>query len=486
MKKCENTGCFTLGDWTARGLACHDRERAKRLLPSGDSIAIARRAIQSVVKLFALVFLFALAATTQTVQINQSGSFLYLNSQGGMTADAAVALALENNGEMQALRKEIDAARALVKQAGLRANPKLTGSGAKQIGGPDNNQMAEAMLPLELGGRRAARVAVAQRELEIREFALENQERLLAVDVRTKFGEALAAIKKLDFTEKTLAAAKQGYVLVTARVAEGKIAPLEQNILLVEVNRLQSIRETSEGRVETAMFELRNLIGIKPEEPLRLRGDFNDLIAAPPSVSGSTDYALRERPDLKGARTMDRLAVAQIEKAKSEGRIDASVKAGYQRMNTGFMLSGLDDRGLLRPIKDVFHFFTFGVEIDLPLLNRNQGAVEAAKFEREAAQKRIEFGEITIRREVAVAFARYNRAARSLSIFQNGVRDQANSNLQVIWQTYELGSRSLLDYIAEQRRFLDVENELIDAELETYIANIEIMRATNAPELKRK
>ena len=73
-----------------------------------------------------------------------------------------------------------------------------------------------------------------------------------------------------------------------------------------------------------------------------------------------------------------------------------------------------------------------------------------------------------------------------MSIFQNGVRDQANSNLQVIWQTYELGSRSLLDYIAEQRRFLDVENELIDAELETYLANIEIMRATNAPELKKK
>ncbi len=350
----------------------------------------------------------------------------------------------------------------------------------------DNNQMAEAMLPLELGGRRAARVAVAQRELEIREFALENQERLLASEVRLKFGEALAAIKKLEVTEKTLAAAKQGFELVAARVTEGKIAPLEQNIFLVEVNRLQSIRETAEGKAETAMFELRNMIGMKPEDPLRLRGDFNNLIATPPSVSGSTDYALRERPDLQGARTMDQLAVAQIEKAKSEGRIDASVKAGYQRMNTGFMLSGFDDRGLLRPIQDVFHFFTFGVEIDLPLLNRNQGAVEAAKFEREAAQRRIEFGELTIRREVAVAFARYNRAARSLSIFQNGVRDQANSNLQVIWQTYELGSRSLLDYIAEQRRFLDVENELIDAGLETYIANIEIMRATNAPELKKK
>lgn len=408
----------------------------------------------------------------------------YLDPVGGMTADMAVALALENNGELQAVRKEVDVSRSLIKQARLRPNPKLDLSGAKQIGGADNNQMAEVMLPLELGGRRAARIAVAQRELEIRELALENQERLLASEVRIKFGEALAAIKKLEVTGKTLASAKQGYEIVAARVVEGKTAPLEQNIFLVEVNRLQSIRETAEGKVETAMFELRNMIGMKPEEPLRLRGNFNNLIATPPSVSGSTDYALRERPDLRGARTMEQLAVAQIEKAKSEGRIDASIKGGYQRMNTGFMLGGIDDQGLLRPIQDVFHFFTFGVEIDLPVRNRNQGAVEAAKFEREAAQRRIEFGELSIRREVAVAFARYNRSARSLSIFQNGVRDQANSNLQLIWQTYELGSRSLLDYIAEERRFLDVENELVDAELETYIANIEIMRATNAPELK--
>jgi len=430
--------------------------------------------------------LFALSALSQTHLNADSASTLYLDQQNGMNADRAVALALENNGELQAIRKEVEASRAMVKQAGLRANPKLNASGAKQIGGADNNQMSEVMLPLELGGRRSARIGVAKKELEAREFELANQERLLAADVRLKFGEALAAIKKLDVTERTLAAAKQGYDLVAARVNEGKIAPLEQNVFLVEVNRLQSIRETSEGKVETAMFELRNMIGMKPEEPLRLRGDFGGLIATTPSVSDSTNNALRDRPDLQGARTVEQLAAAKIEQARSEGRIDASVKSGYQRMNSSFPLSGFDDHGVLKPIQDVFHFFTFGVEIDLPVRNRNQGAVEAAIFEQDAAKRRVEFGELTVRREVATAFARYNRAARSLSIFQNGVRDQANANLQVIWQTYELGSRNLLDYIAEERRFLDIENELIDAELETYNANIEILRATNAAELKKK
>lgn len=436
-----------------------------------------------------IILLVALAVVAQVFsQTSPLGdnAARYLDQVSGMTADQAVALALEHNGELQAFRKEVEASRSMIKQASLRPNPKLNASGGKQIGGPDNNQMSEVMLPLELGGRRSARIAVAQKEYEAREFELDNQERLLASDVRLKFGEALVAISKLEVIEKTLAVARQGYDLVAARVTEGKIAPLEQNVFLVEVNRLRSIRETAEGKAETAMFELRNMIGMKPEEPLRLRGDFTNLIASLPSLSDSTDDALRARPDLQGERTVEQLAAAKIQQAKSEAKLDASVKTGYQRMNSSFPLSGYDDHGVLRPIQDVFHFFTFGIEIDLPVRNRNQGAVEAAIFEQDAARRRSEFGELTIRREVASAFARYNRAARSLSIFQNGVRDQADANLTVIWQTYELGARSLLEYIAEQRRFLDIENELIDARFETYSANVEVLRAINSPELKKK
>lgn len=411
---------------------------------------------------------------------------IYIDPTNGMTADQAVALALTNNGELQAMRKEVDAAGAMVRQAGLHANPKLDLSGQKQIGGGDNSQMAEAMLPLELGGRRAARIAVAQREFEAREFEVENQERVLAAAVRTKYGETLAAIEKLDVAEKTLTAARQGYELVAARVTEGKIAPLEGNIFLVEVNRLQATREAAQAKVEAAMFELRNMIGMRPEEPLRLRDAFNDLIAPAPNIADSTDRALSQRPDLQGARVVQQLATAKIEQARSEGRLDASVKSGYQRMNFSFPLNGIDDSGALRPIQDVFHYFTFGVELNLPVRNRNQGSIAAAIADREAATRRLEFGELTIRQQVATSLSRYDHAARALTIIQNGVRDQANANLQVIWQTYELGSRTLLDYINEERQFLEVENELIDAKLEAYSARIDIQKATNAPELKGK
>ncbi len=428
--------------------------------------------------------IFAQTPTPTPIKAETVSRFLDL--QNGMTADEAVAYALENNGEIQALRNEVEAARALVKQAALRANPKLEASVAKQIGGADNMEMAQGMLPLELGGRRAARIKVAQAELEIRELALENEERLLASEVRAKFGETLAQIKKLELLEKIIEVTAQGYDLIAARVTEGRTAPLEQNMLLVELNRLRSMRETAEGKTEIAMFELRNLIGMKPEEALRLKDDFKNLIANFATPDETSAAAVRERPDLQGARAVEKLAVARLEQARAEGRIDASLKAGFQRTNMGFPVSGFDSNGVLRPVQSVFNFFTFGVEIDLPIRNRNQGAIEAAIFEQEAAKRRIEFGELTVRREVSSAFARYNRAVRALTIFQNGVRDQADENLKVVWQTYELGKRTLSDYIAEERRFLEIENELVDAELETYLARIEILRAANAPELIKK
>ena len=255
---------------------------------------------------------------------------------------------------------------------------------------------------------------------------------------------------------------------------------------LVEVNRLRSIRETTSGKAEIAFLELRNLLGMKPEEPLRLRGDFDDLVSPVPVLADATVRALQLRPDLAGLRAMEDLGDAQIEQAKSGGRLDASVTSGYQRMNSSFPLNGLTDAGQLRPIQDIFRFFTFGVTFELPVLNRNQGAVEAAVAMREAARNRREFGELIVRREVATAFARYESSAKAMEIFRVGVRGQANANLDVVRQTYEFGSRNLIDYLIEERRYIDIENEFIDMRFAVYQASVDMLRAANSPELIKK
>jgi len=410
----------------------------------------------------------------------------YLDQATGQTADDIVTYALAHNDELEALRREVEASEALVRQARLRANPSLEIGGAKNPVTPSKSLMVKGSLPLELFGRRPARVKVAEEELAVRRQVLADRERMLAAEVRAKFGETLALALKLQFADETVTAATENYNLVVSRVGEGRTAPLEQNMVLVELNRIRAIRETSEGKVEISMLELRNMIGMRPEEPLRLRGDFMNLLdpLAPQEIA--VDQALGQRPDLQMSRAIEDLSQARIDQARSQGKLDASVNAGYQRMRQGFPQSGFNDLGQVVPIGEIANVFTVGVMLELPLFNRNQGTIEAAVLEKTAAQNRTAFGELTVRREVAVAYTRYKSAARAMEIYRIGVEKQAETNLEVVRQTYELGARTLLDFIAEQRRYIEIKDGFIDTQLDTYLARVEILRATNAPELKKK
>lgn len=448
-----------------------------------------RRSLLLILAFAAPTFWFGASALGQDTlqQPNQAPTpSRYFDAKSGMTADEAVAYALAYNAELLAARKEVDAARALVKQAALRANPMVDVERTEQIKGSDNDTMIGATLPLELGGRRSARILVAQRELEVKEQQVADRERLLAAEVKTKFGQALGELLKLSFTEHLLTTTDRGYRLVAARVTEGRTAPLEQNMVLVEVNRIKSLRETEDGKVQIALLELRNSIGMAPDEPLRLRGHLNPRVEPPPSVAVVTEVALTERPDVQAARAVETVAEAQIEQARSEGRFDASLGAKYTLMNFGFPQRGFDDAGRLVPINGRFHSVSVGVNLYLPVRNRNQGAVEAAVAEKEAATRRREFIELTVRREIAASFARYEQSMKAAEIYRVGVRDQAHANLEVVRLTYELGSKTLLDFIAEQRRFIEVETSFIDLLLETYLARVDIERATASPNLISK
>src|SRR5260370_32886711 len=410
----------------------------------------------------------------------------YVDQTNGMTADEAVAYAIAHNGELQAARKEIDAARAMVKQARLRANPRVDIGVSQNVIGTDHNIDVGGMLPLELGGRRSARIAVAEREVGVREREVANRERLLAAEARMKFGEDLAQSFKLSLTDERIESNQQSFNLVAARVTEGATPPLEQNMVLVELNRLKSMRESAEGKLETLILELKNVIGVSPEEPLRLRGDFNHLLDQFPSVSEATERALHERPDLLAARALEKWSDARIEQARAEGPLDASLSAGSENMLFGFPVRGVDDAGRLQPVSGMFHYLKFGISLDLPVRNKNQGAIEAAVAESGAAKLRREFAELTVRREVASAYAQYERNTRAMEIFRVGAVEQAKNNLDVVRQTYELGSKNLIDYLGEQRRYIELENDFIDAELAVYNSRVDIARATASPELIKR
>jgi outer membrane protein, heavy metal efflux system len=400
-------------------------------------------------------------------------------ASGPVTVDQVVERAVADNPELRAMRAEVDAARGRLLQAGLRPNPMLDLGGQANVSGPDNNVTVGLSIPLDLNGRKAGRVGVAEREIDMKQAQVSDRERRLAAEVRLKVGDLLAARRNLDFTEELLGINQKGFGLVRDRVQQGSAPTLDENLVLVEVNRLEASLSMLKSRVEVLGLQLRLLAGMPPDEPLSLQGEL-----APRHLTLDRQQALTQalagRPDIIVARSEAAMAHAKIRREEAEGRWDARFNLGYQRQDTGFPLNGLTDRGGTRPIQDTFNYVGGGVTIMVPVRNRNQGNVAAATAEAQAAERKREAAELIVRQEVAAAFAQLEAAQRSLAIYKNGVRDVASRNLGVVRQAYELGRVPLLDVIAEQRRYIDIEMGYTDALKLVYDAGIEIQRAVAA------
>jgi len=399
---------------------------------------------------------------------------------GRATVEELVARAIAENPEILAARADAEAARGRLLQAGLRPNPMLELGGQKALTS-DNNVSVGLTLPLDLNRRKEGRVGVAEREVEMKRAQVVDRERRLRAEVRMKAADLLAARRELDVADELLRVNREALALVGERARRGAVPALEESLLLVEVNRLDANRRMVASRVEVFTFQLKALTAWPAEDPLTLQGDLTTRPSTPDRVVGLAT-ALDERSDLRVAQADAAMARAKILKEQADGRWDASVSVSYQRQDTGFGgLSGITDRGGTRPIQEVFNYFGGSVTITLPVRNRNQGNVAAARAEVIAADRRIQLAALTIRQEVGAAFTQYEAAQRSLEIYARGVRDVSRQNLDVVRQSYELGRGSLLDVIAEQRRYIEIEMGYTDVLKQVYTAAVEIERAVGTP-----
>ena len=406
----------------------------------------------------------------------------FLDLQGGVTETELVTRALASNPSLLAQRQQIAMAKGDVTQARLRQNPSLTLGGLKEVNGGDNAINVVGSLPLELFGRRARRTEVAENKEEATQQSVADRERLLTGEVRMRFGQALAAIRDLRFVEQLLQVNRDFLRLMEDRAREGAVPSLDADETRVETNRIETLRIDYEAKAEVSLLALKETAGIDPEETIRLKG----ALELPPQDYDRKELlqlAIDHRPDLAFQRTDEALAHAELRSDRAKGKPDASVFGGYERPDSGFSLRAFDAAGNLVPIRQTFNHVVFGLDINLPVFNRNQGAVVADTAAIEAARNRIAAVDLNLRHEVAQNLIRFNGAQARVTAYRSGVRDQAAHNLDVVRQTYRYGRTTLLDVIAEQRRYIDIETGYTEILLDAYAARIALEQAvgTNLP-----
>lgn len=404
----------------------------------------------------------------------------YFDPLQGASSNDLVRRALASNGELAAARIGIERSRARLRQAGLRPNPTLDfeQTTGRFTGAPGETERSIGVaVPIELGGKRRRRIQLAQAELEASEAEVADRERTLSSEVRANYAEALAALRELEITEGLNNLDLQTTRFVQARVNEGDTAPIELNLLKVEVDRLRSRRALIEGRLKAGIFRLKSLAAIPPEEPLRLREDLaTPVLPAPPaSIEAAIEIALRTRPDLKLARLNEEVAQAGLKLARSEGVPNVTAFSKYTVGRAVF------DDTPVGVLVDRDKLLSFGVSVDIPVFNRNQGAKAEFAAAISQARSRREFLESVVRSEVQSAYARYEAARVAVSTFEQGVIARSNDNIRVIRSAYELGQFSITDLINEQRRLVDSQRDFTEALADQYRALADLQSALGMP-----
>ena len=406
----------------------------------------------------------------------------YWDPAQGTSSIDLVRRALASNGELAAARLDIQRARARLRQAGLRPNPTVDFEQTSErlvSSGTDRATSIGFAVPLELGGKRGRRIELAKAEIEAVEAEVADRERRLAGEVATLYAEALAALRELEITEGINRLDLETTRFVQARVNEGESAPLELSLLQVEVDRLRSRRALVEGRLQSALLKLKSVAGIPPGESLRLRGDLSTpVLRLPPQTpEAAIDIALRTRPDLRFARLEEEVTQAGFRLARAQVVPNVTVFSRYI-----FDRTLTDLPAPLVPVPNYSRRLSLGISIDLPVLNRNQGATEEAAAAMSQAQKRREYLEQVVRAEVASAYARYETARAALNTFEQGVIERSNRNVNVVRGAYQAGAFRITDLLTEQRRLVDAQREFTEALSEQYRALVDLnMAMGNVP-----
>jgi cobalt-zinc-cadmium efflux system outer membrane protein len=400
----------------------------------------------------------------------------YFDPVQGSSANDLVTRALASNGELAAARLEIERGRARLRQARLRPNPTIdfehtTG----KLNDPNGEREISVgvALPLEVGGKRRRRIELANAELEAVEAEVAERERRLAADVRVLYLEALVALRELDTTEGLNNLDLQTTRIVQARVNEGETAPLELNLLRVEVERLRSRRALVEGRLQATLLRLKVLTGVSPAEPLRLSEDIATfkLPEPPASLEAAIEIALRTRPDLQLARLTEEVAQAGFRLARAQSAPDVTVFTKYSAGRSVF------DDTPVGVLVDRDNLLTLGVSIGIPIFNRNQGAKAEMQVAISQAQRRREFVESVVRSEVQSAFVRYEATRKALLMYEQGVIQRSSDNIRVIRAAYELGEYRITDLLSEQRRLIDSQREFTETLAEQQRALVDLQSA---------
>ena len=376
-----------------------------------------------------------------------------------LTMAEAVDEAVQHNLSLLAERSNLTIAQAALVTARLRPNPVFsfsadhldalgTGFSGLNNGGPPEIAW-RVDVPLERGGKREARMAVATMTMSAAEAQFVDAVRTLRQEVTLACIDLLAATAGRALVTDNLRAFQDLAGVNRARAAAGSIAPSESTRSEVAMLQFRATATRADLDVASATARLRVLLGRPPGAALQLADDLPAPRVHAPELPTLERLALDARPDLQQLDAARVRSIADLRLQEALGRIDYTVGAEYRRQ-----------QGIAGRSNSLGLFFS----APLPLLNRNQGEIARAGAERDQAGRQIDARRAQIEADVTSAYHEFETMRDLVVAIERDLLGPATRARETSAYTYRVGASTLLELLDAQRAFNDTMQSYVDAE----------------------
>lgn len=380
--------------------------------------------------------------------------------------------ALENNGELKALRAERGLREAGKIRAGLLPNPSLEFESAGDfLFANEGERRFSAAWTQEIltAGKRTKKLQVAGKGLEEYGHRIADAERLLAEEVKVAFYDFLLAEHRLKLAGRFVEINDQLLRVAKDRFEAGDIPELEVNLARVEVARSQGRKVEAEREIEPGRLKLFSLMGLPAGSEAAITGALEKTEFST-RIEDLKALAFARRPDVMALASEKEKAEAEIRLAEAEGIPNVKASLSLRQDDTSLIVGDITakDRDKLAELK---------LSVPLPLFDRNQAGKKEAATRRGSAESRYLFVRRNVEREVESAFARLTSSGKALRIYGRDIFPQLEENLRLTQEAYRLGEVGILSVLEEQRKFLDANEGYLAA---LYQWNTSMSRLTAA------
>jgi len=412
-----------------------------------------------------------------------------------LTLDRAVEIALKNNRDIITAKEETRRARFRITEAASAAFPQINGSWNYDknlkpqifvISFPDStgrmrksrlkvgtdhsmNLGANLTQPIWVGGKVGTALKAAKIYKKISDETYRSVCQNVVMGVATAFYGILLAQEMVDITRESLELAERHLENVQVLHEAGSATDYDLLRARVHVANIMPDLVNAENGVKIAMLKLKDMLGVEPESPLTVRGEFTEPDTTIFGIA-THDTALSHRPDFRATEM-------NIDLQKKAVRIAVGDFLPTLTAGTTFAYVGLFDEFKYNA-EDWNPYWMANISLTFPIFSgfKNYARYKQAKVDLSKAHTDYRKARASIMIEVDESVMNLRKAIEQIESRRMNVRE-AEKAVELAESLYTNGRATQLEVLDAQLALEVSRTNLANALYEGKVAEIKLKKS---------